>query len=176
MVFILLTLNVSFDIKKMAVELNHIYTKVIMAHTIELKKKIYIFLKTFLKKYMEFQADVADADKAEAEAEEEISCTNIFPKDGFESFIGEIKESHESLDEIIALLLGFYVEVIMSRWWDQVTLLPKIENVAISASCLVSNGKDKKYQKIYQKIYQKYIKKYIKNIKKYQKYQKYLKI
>ena len=63
-----------------------------------------------------------------------------FSKAGFEHYVQNISEQHDSIDEIIALLLGFYVEVMMGRWWKQMESLPSVENLAVTLNTLVASG------------------------------------
>lgn len=63
-----------------------------------------------------------------------------FTKEGFEELVRSIKADHEMIGEIIAILLGFYVEIMMTRWWDQIESLPRINKVCVQLNHLVSNA------------------------------------
>ncbi len=73
------------------------------------------------------------------EAALNTGCTVAFSKEGFETFVTQISEQHDSIDEVIALLLGFYVEIMMTRWWEQLTSLPSVEDLAITLNSLVES-------------------------------------
>ncbi len=50
------------------------------------------------------------------------------------------REDYHTALSVLTFLIGFYVTAILSRWWQQVTQLPEIEELAIHLNALIKAG------------------------------------
>ena len=77
------------------------------------------------------------------------ACTKINQKDcthstaffksreTFKQEAEKYSKVHKTLSSILTFFLGFFVVTMMKRWWDQVSSLPDIAQVAMVLNCLV---------------------------------------
>ena len=68
-------------------------------------------------------------------------CTHstaiIYSRETFQKEAEKYSQVHKTLSSILTFFLGFFVVTMMKRWWDQVSSLPDIAQVAMVLNCLV---------------------------------------
>ena len=70
------------------------------------------------------------------------TCTNsTLSKGSFQMEVAQYSKMHVEVSRILTFFLGFFVANMMKRWWDQVTTLPDITQVAMVLNGLVRSGK-----------------------------------
>ena len=70
------------------------------------------------------------------------ACTNsTLSKGSFQMEVAQYSKMHVEVSRILTFFLGFFVANMMKRWWDQVTTLPDITQVAMVLNGLVRSGK-----------------------------------
>ena len=65
----------------------------------------------------------------------------MFTKEGFIDRVHKLHEYEKATIKVIALLLGFYVSTMMSRWWGQIVKLPHLSDLAMELNGLTVPGK-----------------------------------
>ena len=72
-----------------------------------------------------------------------VDCTDLTPNRAtFQMEVAQYSKMHVESTRILTFFLGFFVASMMKRWWDQVTTLPDISQVAMVLNGLVKSGKD----------------------------------
>ena len=72
-----------------------------------------------------------------------VNCTDLTPNRAtFQMEVAQYSKMHVESTRILTFFLGFFVASMMKRWWDQVTTLPDISQVAMVLNGLVKSGKD----------------------------------
>ena len=76
-------------------------------------------------------------------ATKQNDCTNSTSisksKATFKTEVEQYYETHKTVTEILTLFLGFFVGIMMQRWWDQVSSMPDITQVSMVLNCLVKS-------------------------------------
>ena len=84
--------------------------------------------------------------KDDVEPSDEVDCTkstSIFISN--ETFAYEVKEykgTHKTITRTLTFFLGFFVATMAKRWWDQVSSMPDITQVAIVLNCMTKVKED----------------------------------
>ena len=56
----------------------------------------------------------------------------------FELMIEEVRKNLNNSDSTLTFLLGFYVSLVVSRWWEQFKKLPSLDEVASVSKVAIS--------------------------------------
>ena len=76
----------------------------------------------------------------------EVNCTNsttIFKSnETFKYEVQQYKATHKTMTRILTFFLGFFVATMAKRWWDQVSSMPDITQVAIVLNCMTKVKED----------------------------------
>ena len=71
----------------------------------------------------------------------------MFTQEGFIERVHVLHEYEKATIKVIALLLGFYVSTMMSRWWGQIVKLPHLSDLGMELNGLTVPGKFFKREK-----------------------------
>ncbi len=59
----------------------------------------------------------------------------------FCKLVGDYKDDYNTALSVLTFLIGFYVSSIIARWWQQKTMIPCIEDIAVHFNALTKPGK-----------------------------------